>query len=203
LDTRLEPDWRILLLGGTTATGKSTTARIIARRLGIGYVSNDSLWKALLAMTTPETHPLFHEWWRPEVNDGPPEALAKLHAEEAEAMTPAIEAFVDRELAERSRLVFHGAWITPELAARKADATPEFRAVFIDERDEAALLGSMVTRSGRTEPDARQVILARTSILYGDWLREGAERHHLPLVPSRPHDTLADRILATTTCNTE
>jgi 2-phosphoglycerate kinase len=194
-DDSRAPGWRILLLGGTTASGKSTSARILARRLGIGFVSNDSLWKAILALTTPESHPLFHEWWRPEVNDGPPEALARLHAEEAEAMTPAIEAFIDRELAERSRLVFHGAWITPALAARKCAQTPEVRAVFIDDPNEDDLLGSMVTRSGRSEPGARLIMLARVSVLYGDWLRQGAQRHGVPVVLARPHEALADRIL--------
>src|SRR5438309_6206061 len=111
------PDWRVLLLGGTTAAGKSTTAWQLARRLGIGYISGDSVWRALLAVTTPETHAVLHRWPRPGAAPGSPEELAQLHIAEAETMAPALEAFVDKEMQEGNRFTFHAAWITPELAA--------------------------------------------------------------------------------------
>lgn len=190
------PEWRVLLLGGTTASGKSTTGRLLSRALGIRCLSADSVWRAVLALTTAETHPLMHQWPRPEVVPDDPEHLLKVHIGEAETMTPALEAFINWEMKEGNRFIFQGAWITPELAARRCEASDEVRAVFIDEAEESDIMSSMLERSKRSEPDARQLIVARVGWLYGNWLREGAQKHGIPIVPARPRETLVDRIIA-------
>jgi 2-phosphoglycerate kinase len=189
------PAWRALLLGGTTAAGKSTAAAALARRLGISCISGDSVWRALLAVTTPETHPVLHEWPRAEVTPRDPERLTALHIEEAEIMTPVLEAFIDKELQEGNRFVFHAAWITPALAARICASSGDARAVLIEEPSEERILASMVARSGRREPSERQLVIAEVARLYGAWLRKEATRLHLPLVPASPQETLAKRII--------
>lgn len=47
----------------------------------------------------------------------------------------------------------------------------------------------MRTRSSRTCAHARK------NVLYGQWLTQEAERRGLPVVPARPWDSLADRVL--------
>lgn len=189
------PAWHLLLLGGTTASGKSTTGRLLSRTLGMPCLSADSVWRAVLALTTDETHPALHQWPRPEVVPDDPEHLLNVHIEEAKAMTPALEAFINWEMKEGNRFIFQGAWITPELAARRCAASDEVRAVFLDEAKERNIMASMLERSKRTEPDARQLIVARVGWLYGNWIREQAERHCIPLVATRPRKTLVDRII--------
>jgi hypothetical protein len=97
---------------------------------------------------------------------------------------------------EGNRFIFQGAWITPELAARRCVASDEVRAVFIDEPVAEEIMASILERSKRTEPDARQLIVARVAWLYGNWIREQAERHGVPLVAARPRGTLVGRIIA-------
>ncbi len=111
-------------------------------------------------------------------------------------MTSALEAFISWEMKEGNRFVFQGAWITPELAARRCAASDEVRAVFIDEPLESDIMASILERSNRTEPDARQLIVARLAWLYGNWLRVGAKKHGISIVAARPRETLADRIVA-------
>jgi 2-phosphoglycerate kinase len=123
-----------------------------------------------------------------------PDHLAKLHIETAEAMTGALEGFIDRELREGHRFVFEGAWITPEMAARKS-VSQQVRAIFIDEPEEQEILASMLQRSKRTEPLPRQLSLAAMAWRYGNWLREQTERLGLPSVLARPRETLVERIL--------
>ena len=188
-------EWRVLLLGGTTATGKSTSGALVAQRVGIACISADSVWKVLMAATTPETHPGFHYFEpAPEVMAKGAEHLMQLHVAAAQAMTPAIDAFLDWELHERNRFVFQGAWITPELAARRC-ASGNTVAVFIDEPDEQEILNSMLQRSGRTEPLPRQLSISAMACLYGNWLRQEAQRHGVALVNARPRETLVDRII--------
>ena len=189
------PEWRVLLLGGTTASGKSTTGRLLGKALGVPCFSADSVWRAALALTTAETHPALHQWPRPEVVPDDPEHLLKVHIQEAETMTPALEAFISWEMKEGNRFIFQGAWITPELAACCGEPSDDVRAVFIDEALESDIMSSMLERSKRTEPDARQLVVARVGWLYGNWLREGALKHGLPVVPARPRETLVDRII--------
>ncbi len=110
-------------------------------------------------------------------------------------MTPALEAFINWEMKEGNRFIFQGAWITPELAARRCAASDEVRAVFLDEPVADDIMASMLERSKRTEPDARQLVVARVAWLYGNWIREQAERHRIPLVAARPRETLVERII--------
>ena len=188
--------WNVLLLGGTTAAGKSTSGYRVARKLGVACLSADSVWRALMAFTSAEAHPVLHQWPRAEETDLDPEHLARVHVEEAEALTPALEAFVNWETKEGNRFVFQGAWITPEFASRMMEQSETVRAVFMDEPDGDEILGWMVERSKVDEPTRRQIVMARTAELYGDWLREQASRLGLTVVAARPRETLVDRIIA-------
>jgi 2-phosphoglycerate kinase len=188
-------EWRVLLLGGTTASGKSTTARKLADHLSIGCISADSVWRSLLAITTPETHPVLHRWPRADEDPGEAKDLAELHIEEARLMAPALEAFLRKEVQEGNWFIFHGAWLTPNLAAAFIRSNPAARAVFLDETTEDELLAAIVTRSGRAEANRRQRVMAEVAVIYGAWLRDGAEGLGLPLVAARPRDTLVERIL--------
>ena len=189
-------DWQLLLLGGAAATGKSTSGSAIARRLGVSCVSGDSLWTALKCVTSRESHPAFHHFepTEEECLRGP-EYLCARHIESAEALTPALEAFIDREMKEGHRLLLEGAWITPELAARRTSAWNGARAVFIYEPEQDQVLAAMMSRQSVAEPTKRQLWLAPMAWRYGNWLRDGARKNNLPIVEARPRRTLADRVM--------
>jgi hypothetical protein len=198
--SNVDVPWRALLLFGTTAAGKSTSGQLVAHRVGFGCISADSVWKALMAATTPESHSAFHHFEpTPEVFARGPDHLAQLHVEQADAMTEPLSEFFDWEMRSRNRFVFEGAWITPELAARKTAQWNEARAVFIDEPEESEILAAMIERSGRAaqnlEPLPRQLHISAMAWRYGTWLRERTERLGLPGVPARPRETLVERIL--------
>ncbi len=187
---------RLFLLGGAAASGKSKSGTAVARRLGIPCISADALWKALMSVTSRESHPAFHyfepteEEWRRG-----PEFLCGRHIESAEAQTPALEAFIDWEMKEGHSILLEGAWITPQMAARRCNGVPGALAVFVHEPDQDAILASMVERQHRTSPSERQIRLAAMAWRYGNWLRDGAREHGLPIVEARPRATLVDRII--------
>jgi len=189
-------EWQLFLLGGATASGKSFSGTEVARRLGVACVSADALWKALMSVTSRESHPAFHhfepteEEWRRG-----PDFLCARHIESAEAQTPALEAFIDWEMKERHRMLLEGAWITPEMAAGRCKESLDTRAVFIHEPDESQILASMVARQKRDHPSERQLRLAAMAWRYGNWLRDGATEHGLPIAEARPRATLVDRII--------
>ena len=190
------PGLRLVLLGGAAASGKSASGTEAGRRIGIPCVSADSLWYALQSVTSRESHAPFHyfepteEEWRRG-----PDFLCDRHIKCAESLTPALDAFVDRELKEGHNLLLEGAWITPEFAAYRSGESPDVRALFIHEPEESAVLASMVERQQRTSPSERQLRLSAMAWRYGNWLQEGATSRGLPVVEARPRETLVERII--------
>jgi 2-phosphoglycerate kinase len=190
-------DLRLVLLGGAAASGKSVSGTEVGGRLGIPCVSADSLWYALQSVTSRESHAPFHyfepteeEWLRG------PDFLCERHIKCAQSLSPALDTFIDRELKEGHPLLLEGAWITPEMAARRTCESSDVRAVFIHEPEEASVLASMVERQNRTSPSERQLRLSAMAWRYGNWLREGARSRGIPVVDARPRHTLVDRIIA-------
>jgi hypothetical protein len=71
----------------------------------------------------------------------------------------------------------------------------EIRAVFVIEPDAGELLANLVAR-GKDGWRDDLGWYARRSVRHGEWLRREAEKRSLAVVPARPRETLADRILA-------
>lgn len=51
---------RVFLIGGTSGAGKTTLGTALAARLGVTSLSVDDLVTAVIAVTTPKTHPGLH-----------------------------------------------------------------------------------------------------------------------------------------------
>ena len=58
--------WKVLLIGGSSATGKSTAATAIAQRMGIECIHLDDLRLMLEQMTTPDQQPVLHFLLQPQ-----------------------------------------------------------------------------------------------------------------------------------------
>ncbi len=67
------------------------------------------------------------------------------------------------------------------------------RAVFMYEHDEAQLLRNFAQREPESGQQHRR---ARVSWLYGQWLKQEAERRELVALPARPWDNVFERIVA-------
>jgi len=55
-----ERDWTILLIGGGSATGKSTLGEALARRLNARYIDLDLFWIVLQRAIPPSVEPDLH-----------------------------------------------------------------------------------------------------------------------------------------------
>ena len=205
----MPPPWSVLLVGGSSATGKTTATRALAHHYGVSVLQTDDIRMALQQMTTPEQHPALHYFIsEPPVWDQPPEQLRDGQIGVANALVPALAMIMAHHIAGTSPVIIEGDDIAPRLAGQRhfpelkywtdlAFDRPAVRAVFLVEADEPAVLHNMRSR-GRVEYQATDSYQAeaRTSWLYGQWLQQEAERYGLPVVPVRPWATLADRIIA-------
>src|SRR5262249_6188260 len=106
--------WNVLLIGGSSGTGKTSAAKAIAHQLHVDCAQLDVYRLVLEAMTTPSQQPVLHV-----LNDT--QLADKLSAEEicqklievGEVMSKAIESAIAHHLATQQPLIIEGDGLLP------------------------------------------------------------------------------------------
>jgi 2-phosphoglycerate kinase len=190
--------WQVLLFGGPSGSGKTAVSYRLGQYFRIGITEIDDFQVLLERMTTPEQQPVLHFW---RTHPAPDQLSATEIMEQGlavgQVMAVGLEAVIANHLESQTPVVLEGDFIHPSLAAQKSFAglanDGRVRAIFLYEADEQQLLTNFLQR----EPESGlQGTRARVSWLYGQWLKEEAERYGLPALPARPWDTLFERIIA-------
>jgi hypothetical protein len=204
-------DWRVLLIGGNSGSGKTVVAQELARRFGVSVLLVDDVRLAIQQVTTPAQLPDLHIFLSDQ--------QAALRTSElmrdgliavGRAIAPALKIIVAHHVvvAGAGPIIIEGDGILPELASQHQyeelkhfwglQTGREVRAVLLFEPDEDIIFQNMRARDRGFQdltPDEQRTI-ARGSWLYGQWLRQEALAHGLPAVPARPWETLVERVLA-------
>jgi len=200
----LPVDWTVLLVGGSSSTGKSTVARQIGLHLGFPWLEVDDLRLALQqsSVTLPQgTEDLYFFTDTPNIWQQSPERLNDGLVAVGEVMAQAIEVVVANHCDHARPIIVEGDGILPSLAARplmnRYLMSGQARMVFLVEPDEQILYTNMVAR-GRGVAEHADVELhteARAKWLYGQWLIEEARHYNMPVLAPRPWETLVERIM--------
>jgi 2-phosphoglycerate kinase len=179
----------VLLIGGGSSVGKTTSARVIGERLGVPVLEPE-LGEPIAPALDPLSGPV--DLW-----DLPAEVLCARLIAAAEAAIPRIRAQLD---ACHTGAIIEGERVHPALI-ETMERTGRARGVLIIETDAARLHATLIGRSRRFGElcSARQWRVAETDAQYGRWLRAEAVRRGLSIVDSQPFATLADRILTAST----
>ncbi|HLI68896.1 MAG TPA: isopentenyl transferase family protein [Ktedonobacteraceae bacterium] len=203
------PDWRVLLIGGSSGVGKTMVAQAIARRLNRSILLADDIRMAIQQVTTPAEQPGIHYFLaHPTIWQKPPEALCDGFITVGKAMMRPLSVAIAHHVFVQSAgpVIIEGDSILPALAARRdfsnihftpAQVTTEVRSVFIIESDEKVLLNNihMQGRGFGKNSIKEQETFASACWLYGHWLRRQADHYNLPVVEARPRETLVERVL--------
>lgn len=200
--------WTVLLIGGASGTGKSTVAREIGRDLGIPWYQVDDFRLALqwsevtLPSKTDALYYFAHIEEKPHIWKTQPETLRDVLIAVGEVMEPAIVAVVENHINQRNPIVIEGDGILPSLLdVPQMSRHVEFgalRMVVLAESTEASLLSNMQERNRgfRNMSDEDIATEARAKWIFSEWLVAEAAHHDLPIVASRPWETIVDRVLA-------
>jgi 2-phosphoglycerate kinase len=190
----------LLLIGGAAGTGKSTVARTLATRLSAAWLQLDTLWIAMrdAAPRNSRERALLDIDQQIRTQAEPAEVLLDHHIAASEAVCAALPYALAFELQAHPTVVADGAWLLPEFAAQLDLDDVIIRSVFLHEADPQQVARAMSSRRGVAMVAAWHAESARLAWLYGNWLADLAGRVALPVVPSRPYATAADRILALT-----
>jgi 2-phosphoglycerate kinase len=188
---------RLLLVGGSAGSGKSTVARPLASQLGAGWLQLDTIWVALKTAAGPGT-PAYDELAvdqrMADENDADEAILAALiaAAETICRVLPEVFAF---ELTTHGVLVVDGAWLVPSFVAGLALDDTDVAAIYLQHASPDGVTTALAPRLAGRERQARHVRMDRRILQYGAWLAAEARRHGFPVLDPLPFETLDARVI--------
>ena len=195
--------WSVLVLFGASGTGKSTAARQIAVTSGATWMQVDDLRLALQysRVTLPQqTDRLYFFETTPDLWTLPPAEMLEAFIDVATVMTPAVRVVIDSHVFTGVPMVIEGDGVFPFLINDPVirpwvDAgVVRFCCVAAEGLDE--LVENMVGRGrGDHLHDFERVAThAHANLAFNDWLATTSRSLGIPVVQSRPFDSLAHRI---------
>ena len=189
---------RLLLVGGSAGTGKSTVAQTVATRIGAAWLQLDTLWIAMrdAAPRGSEERRRLDIDRRIREQAEPAETLLAPHIAAAAMVCAALPHALAFELQTHPIVVADGAWLLPEFVSGLELAEVDIASVFLHESDRGQLERAMSSRRGVAMVAPWHAKSVRLAWLYGSWLADQARAASLPVVASRPYETAPDRALA-------
>lgn len=197
------PVWQVLVLLGASGTGKSTAASEIAQASGATWMQVDDLRLALQysQVTLPErTDRLYFFETTPCFWTLPVDQLLRAFIDVATVMEPAVRVVIDSHLVTGDPMVIEGDGILPSLVddpvLRPWVESGALRFCCLAAGSDAELADGMVQRGrgDHLDDQGRVGLHANANLAFNDWLVQSSRRFGIPVVPSRPFDTLTDRI---------
>lgn len=187
-------NWTVLIIGGSSGTGKSSLAYEIAKYYDVNVMEVDDIFLSVETVTTNESFPAIHYWdsgvnWETIGVDGNVNWLIDVSKE----MLPVLKALVNRHLEDNLPVILEGDFIHPELAL--SFDNPEVKAVFINEPDINQIIQNYMSREGGKPQQYR----AKISIAYGKWLADSCKQNKIKMIEARPWDTALTRAIESLT----
>ena len=182
--------WTVLLIGGASGIGKSSIAYEISRLYGVNVLEVDDIHLSVKTVTTKESFPSIH-YWNDDVNwknigvDGNVNWLIDVSKE----MIPVLKELVNRHIEDRLPIIIEGDFINPEFTI--SFDHPEVKSIFVNETDINQIIQNYASREGGDLQQYR----AEISIAYGKWIADTCNRNGIPLIESRPWDTVLTRVI--------
>lgn len=203
MDPSATPMWWVLVVLGASGTGKSTAAQQIARAVGATWLQVDDLRLALQfsRVALPQgTDQLYFFDTTPDIWTRPVDELLRAFIGVTTVMAPAVRVVIDSYLVTGVPIVIEGDGVLPLLVddpvLRPWVESGMLRFCCLAAESRAELAENMVQRGrGDHLHDRERVALqVNTNLAFNNWLVRSSRELRIPVVASRPFDTLIDRI---------
>jgi|SRR5579863_571129 len=195
---------RVVLIGGAPTTGKSTLADLVAKHLGIPWISTDQMRKIMRKVANRAEYPKF---FNPEgysierfLTEFSTEQMVEIEFEQAEAVWAVAQAFIKEDWTWTRGFVVEGVHVLPHLVARDFKDDKWVRAVFLVDEDGERIRRVIYNRGLSGDAKAysdgvkeKEVELVK---LFSGRLRAEVERFGFPLVEVSKSGNDLERVLA-------
>ncbi len=189
----MDRDWCILLIGGASGSGKTCVSYPLAKIFGVNLIEVDDFQVFLSSMTKPYEQPELHYWdthpeWQKEGVENTLQQLINV----GRAFKPGLEAVIKNHIETNVPAILEGDFLLPELVT--SFNSPKVKSVFIHEPSRDQILNNYLMREKESGP---QHYRADVSYRYGQWLASQCGKHNVPVIESRPWNTVIERVLKT------
>ncbi len=203
--------WRVLLIGGSSGTGKTILGRSLSRELGVPLLLVDDVRLALQAVTSPITHPDLHTFIvQGTAGFDTAEIMLAGLVKVAEAVEPALRVIISHHLAVEGAgpIIIEGDGLLPRLGSPAYLAAQKelpddlagglVQAIFLYEADQSVLRQNILNRRRGVQdrPPQAQQAQVEGSWRFGRYLQQEARRLGIRTHAARPYHTLLLRVKA-------
>ncbi len=202
--------WRILLIGGSSGTGKTTLARHLAAHYNLPILPLDDLRLAILETMSSVEAPAIHRFSQdPDIWQSSTTVYEGFVAVAREFEIPLsmIAAHLIGVL-DMAPMILEGDFIRPRMMTLPYTSalarfpgfplTGQVRGLLLHARAETDILRAMCERGRGLEVESEERLRknAQASWHYGNWLRAEADLHRIPVIASRPYESQLARARA-------
>jgi len=198
-----ERAWTILFIGGCSAVGKSTLACACAAHLDARVVDTDLFWMVLRRTVPYDVAPDLHFFTSEACWSLPTDELVERYLRVSRFVCDAIEVVVAHYASIGVTAIIEGCWVLPAFALQERyagrDNASVRKALFLYEPSIDELKQRLRVRPGGSperEPKSVRDANVQMQWQFGLEIKRQAEALGLPVLESRPYDTLLDRALA-------
>lgn len=186
----------IILIGGGPCTGKSFLATALSRRLGLPWISSDTLCEVMRQLVRPEDYPALRRGALRAEEYLSGRSLEQIIAEQLAQdleVWKAVQALIETDYSWRSFIV-EGVGVVPEKVQECYAGRSDVKSVFLYDGDERRIRKVVYARGlwgdADTYSDAVKPIEVAWARLYGQQVRDSALRVGLPVLEVRQRRTM-------------
>jgi 2-phosphoglycerate kinase len=180
----------IILIGGAPTTGKSTMAHLVAKHLGVPWISTDQIREIMRLVANRKDYPkLFNpEGYTAErfLTEFSAEQIANMEMEQGEAVWPGIKKFIEDDYTWKDGFVIEGVNLLPHLIAKDFANEKQIKPIFLVDEDADRIRNVVFTRGlwddAHTYSDDVKEKEIEWTLLFSHKLKTEVEKYGYPWI---------------------
>jgi 2-phosphoglycerate kinase len=194
---------KVILIGGAPTTGKSTVASLLAKKLGLPWISYDQVREIMQITTNRKDYP---KLFTPEgygaekfLTEFSAEQIVQMEREQGEAVWPAIKKLVDDDYHWKDGVIIEGVGILPSLIFRDFGDDKNIKPIFLIDENPSKIREVVFTRGlwadAHTYSDDVKEKEVEWALLFSQKLKAEAEKYNFPVISVQRNDYDLEAIL--------